>query len=139
MPTFVADSEYYTTSKLRNYTIEKRGCKNCGVAALKELKDYTHDISKFIKVLRQKSKIYPYSLDVIIGPGLSNDLILNSNNKSNNVYAHDTYLTIDGDGIRPKIPDLMLNLIPQCYLDVMYPFKRPTASKLTEMMIMTNF
>ncbi|RHZ49228.1 hypothetical protein Glove_527g13 [Diversispora epigaea] len=51
--------------------------------------------------------------------------------------AHDTYLMIDiCNGVRPKIPDFMLNWIPEWYLDLMYrcwsddPFERPTANEL---------
>ncbi|RHZ86645.1 hypothetical protein Glove_48g84 [Diversispora epigaea] len=51
--------------------------------------------------------------------------------------AHDTYLMIDiCNGVRPKVPDMMLNFIPKCYLDKMYqcwdddPSKRPTAREL---------
>ncbi|RHZ82476.1 hypothetical protein Glove_109g247 [Diversispora epigaea] len=124
------------------------------------------------------------SFDIKIDPGLcklDNDLILNSDNKKNNVYgsipyippevlrgneftkegdiysfggimyevatgnqpfsnqAHDTYLMIDiCNGVRPKVPDMMLNLIPKCYLDMMYqcwddnPLKRPTLHELSE-------
>ncbi|RHZ58672.1 hypothetical protein Glove_372g84 [Diversispora epigaea] len=52
--------------------------------------------------------------------------------------AHDTYLIIDiCNGVRPKVPDIILNWIPKCYLDKMYqcwdddPSKRPTTSELT--------
>ncbi|RHZ58634.1 hypothetical protein Glove_372g79 [Diversispora epigaea] len=35
--------------------------------------------------------------------------------------AHDTYLMIDiCNGVRPKVPDIMLNWIPKCYLDKMH-------------------
>ncbi|RHZ83918.1 hypothetical protein Glove_86g51 [Diversispora epigaea] len=51
--------------------------------------------------------------------------------------AHDTYLIIDiCNCVRPKVPDFMLNWIPEWYLDLMYrcwsddPFKRPTADEL---------
>src|SRR6185436_5031981 len=51
--------------------------------------------------------------------------------------AHDTYLMIDiCNGVRPKVPDFMLNWIPEWYLDLMYrcwsddPSKRPTADEL---------
>ncbi|RHZ86098.1 hypothetical protein Glove_54g16 [Diversispora epigaea] len=112
---------------------------------------------------------------------LENDLILKSDNKSNNIYgsipyippevlrgnvftqkgdiysfggimyematrnqpfydrAHDTHLIIDiCNGIRPKIPDIMLDWIPQCYSDLMYkcwnddPSERPTANELRD-------
>ncbi|RHZ65771.1 hypothetical protein Glove_311g27 [Diversispora epigaea] len=110
---------------------------------------------------------------------LENDLILKSDNKSNNIYgsipyippevlrgneftkkgdiysfggimyetatgkqpfydrAHDTRLIIDiCNGVRPKIPDIILDCIPQWYLDLMYkcwsddPSERPTAKEL---------
>ncbi|RHZ87628.1 hypothetical protein Glove_33g24 [Diversispora epigaea] len=48
--------------------------------------------------------------------------------------AHDTYLMIDiCNGVRPKVPDFMLNWIPEWYLNLMYrcwsddPSERPTA------------
>ncbi|RHZ65765.1 hypothetical protein Glove_311g21 [Diversispora epigaea] len=51
--------------------------------------------------------------------------------------AHDTRLIIDiCNGIRPKIPDIMLDWIPQFYSDLMYkcwngdPSKRPSAKEL---------
>ncbi|RHZ83758.1 hypothetical protein Glove_87g197 [Diversispora epigaea] len=52
--------------------------------------------------------------------------------------AHDTYLMIDCicNGVRPKVPDFMLNWIPKWYLDLMYrcwsddPSERPTAVEL---------
>ncbi|RHZ84477.1 hypothetical protein Glove_81g69 [Diversispora epigaea] len=51
--------------------------------------------------------------------------------------AHDTHLIIDiCNGVRPKIPDIMLNWIPEWYLDLMYrcwsgdPSNRPTANEL---------
>ncbi|RHZ78841.1 hypothetical protein Glove_155g105 [Diversispora epigaea] len=51
--------------------------------------------------------------------------------------AHDTYLMIDiCNGVRPKVPDFMLNWTPEWYLDLMYrcwsddPSERPTASEL---------
>ncbi|RHZ44142.1 hypothetical protein Glove_756g21 [Diversispora epigaea] len=51
--------------------------------------------------------------------------------------AHDTYLVIDiCNGLRPKVPDFMLDWIPEWYLDLMYrcwsddPSKRPTAAFL---------
>src|SRR6185369_8941623 len=54
--------------------------------------------------------------------------------------AHDTYLIIDiCYGVRPKVPDFMLNWIPEWYLDLMYrcwsddPSERPTADELTEL------
>ncbi|RHZ84038.1 hypothetical protein Glove_86g125 [Diversispora epigaea] len=52
--------------------------------------------------------------------------------------AHDTYLAIDiCNGVRPKVPDFMLNWTPEWYLELMYrcwsddPSKRPTADELT--------
>ncbi|RHZ65770.1 hypothetical protein Glove_311g26 [Diversispora epigaea] len=115
--------------------------------------------------------------------GLENDLILKSDNKSNNIYgsipyippevlrgneftkkgdiysfggimyevvtrkrpfydrAHDTRLLFDiCNGLRPKIPDIMLDYIPQCYSDFMYkcwsdnPSERPTAKELYDTM-----
>ncbi|RHZ78914.1 hypothetical protein Glove_155g121 [Diversispora epigaea] len=111
-----------------------------------------------------------------------NDLILNSNNKNNEIsgsipyippevlrgneftregdiysfggimyeiattqrpfadQAHDTYLMIDiCNGVRPKVPDFMLNWIPEWYLDLMYrcwsddPSERPTAVELNDL------
>ncbi|RHZ83953.1 hypothetical protein Glove_86g82 [Diversispora epigaea] len=54
--------------------------------------------------------------------------------------AHDTYLIIDiCNGVRPKVPDFMLNWIPECYLDLMYrcwsddPSERPTAAELVNL------
>ncbi|RHZ43536.1 hypothetical protein Glove_1033g5 [Diversispora epigaea] len=51
--------------------------------------------------------------------------------------AHDTYLMIDiCNGVRPKVPDLMLNWIPEWYLDLMYrcwsdnPSERPTSFEI---------
>ncbi|RHZ46346.1 hypothetical protein Glove_624g35 [Diversispora epigaea] len=51
--------------------------------------------------------------------------------------AHDTYLMIDiCNGVRPKVPDFMLNWIPEWYLNLMYrcwsddPSERPTADEL---------
>src|SRR6185436_6827319 len=51
--------------------------------------------------------------------------------------AHDTYLMIDiCNGVRPKVPDFMLNWIPEWYLNLMYrcwsddPSARPTAVEL---------
>ncbi|RHZ85018.1 hypothetical protein Glove_73g37 [Diversispora epigaea] len=110
---------------------------------------------------------------------LVDDLILKSDNKSNNIYgsipyippevlrgneftkkgdiyslggimyetatgkqpfydrAHDTRLIIDiCNGLRPKIPDIMLNWIPKLYSDFMYkcwngdPSERPSAEEL---------
>ncbi|RHZ82484.1 hypothetical protein Glove_109g163 [Diversispora epigaea] len=53
--------------------------------------------------------------------------------------AHDTYLMIDiCNGVRPKVPDMMLNFIPKCYLDLMYrcwdddPSKRPNSRELND-------
>ncbi|RHZ58607.1 hypothetical protein Glove_372g49 [Diversispora epigaea] len=130
------------------------------------------------------------SFDVKLDSGLcklDNYLILNSDNKKNNVYgsipyippevlrgneftkagdiysfggimyematgnqpfadqAHDTYLIIDVcNGVRPKVPGILFNLIPKCYLDLMYqcwdddPFKRPTAHELTGIIYIWN-
>ncbi|RHZ44160.1 hypothetical protein Glove_756g25 [Diversispora epigaea] len=54
--------------------------------------------------------------------------------------AHDTYLMIDiCNGVRPKVPDFMLNWIPEWYLDLMYrcwsddPSKRPTSTELSDL------
>ncbi|RHZ79782.1 hypothetical protein Glove_141g29 [Diversispora epigaea] len=54
--------------------------------------------------------------------------------------AHDTYLMIDiCNGVRPKVPDLMLNWIPEWYLDLMYrcwsddPSERPTSFELSDL------
>ncbi|RHZ84005.1 hypothetical protein Glove_86g81 [Diversispora epigaea] len=54
--------------------------------------------------------------------------------------AHDTYLIIDiCNGVRPKVPDFMLNWIPEWYLDLMYrcwsddPSERPTAAELVDL------
>ncbi|RHZ44154.1 hypothetical protein Glove_756g33 [Diversispora epigaea] len=54
--------------------------------------------------------------------------------------AHDTYLMIDiCNGVRPKVPDFMLNWIPECYLNLMYrcwsndPSERPTAIELSNL------
>ncbi|RHZ81734.1 hypothetical protein Glove_117g311 [Diversispora epigaea] len=54
--------------------------------------------------------------------------------------AHDTYLMIDiCNGVRPKVPDFMLNWIPEWYLDLMYrcwsddPSERPTAAELCDL------
>ncbi|RHZ85784.1 hypothetical protein Glove_60g110 [Diversispora epigaea] len=51
--------------------------------------------------------------------------------------AHDSYWMIDiCNGVRPKIPDLMLDWIPKWYLDLMYrcwsddPLERPEAFEL---------
>ncbi|RHZ78867.1 hypothetical protein Glove_155g91 [Diversispora epigaea] len=82
---------------------------------------------------------------------LENDLILNANKKKI-VYemvtaqqpfadqAHDTYLMIDiCNGVRSKVPDFMLNWIPEWYLDLMYrcwsddPSERPTAVELVDL------
>ncbi|RHZ84182.1 hypothetical protein Glove_84g133 [Diversispora epigaea] len=56
--------------------------------------------------------------------------------------AHDTYLMIDiCNGVRPKVPDFMLNWIPEWYLDLMYrcwsddPSERPTAIELVDLFI----
>ncbi|RHZ82338.1 hypothetical protein Glove_109g200 [Diversispora epigaea] len=53
--------------------------------------------------------------------------------------VHGTYLMINiCNGARPKVPDMMLNFIPECYLDVMYrcwnydPSKRPTTHELND-------
>ncbi|RHZ84208.1 hypothetical protein Glove_84g86 [Diversispora epigaea] len=55
--------------------------------------------------------------------------------------AHDTYLMMDiCYGLRPKVPDFMLNWIPEWYLDLMYqcwsddPFERPTAADLVRLL-----
>ncbi|RHZ44153.1 hypothetical protein Glove_756g32 [Diversispora epigaea] len=52
--------------------------------------------------------------------------------------AHDTYLMMDiCNGVRPKVPDFMINWIPEWYLNLMYqcwsddPSKRPTSTSLT--------
>ncbi|RHZ44137.1 hypothetical protein Glove_756g20 [Diversispora epigaea] len=54
--------------------------------------------------------------------------------------AHDTYLMIDiCNGVRPKVPDFMLNWIPEWYLNLMYrcwsddPSERPTAAELVNL------
>ncbi|RHZ84211.1 hypothetical protein Glove_84g38 [Diversispora epigaea] len=54
--------------------------------------------------------------------------------------AHDTYLMIDiCNGVRPKVPDFMLNWIPEWYLDLMYrcwsddPSERPSAVELFDL------
>ncbi|RHZ84244.1 hypothetical protein Glove_84g10 [Diversispora epigaea] len=54
--------------------------------------------------------------------------------------AHDTYLMIDiCNGVRSKVPDFMLNWIPEWYLDLMYrcwsddPSERPTAIELSNL------
>ncbi|RHZ84268.1 hypothetical protein Glove_84g51 [Diversispora epigaea] len=54
--------------------------------------------------------------------------------------AHDTYLMIDiCNGVRPKVPDFMLNWIPEWYLNLMYrcwsddPSERPTAIELYDL------
>ncbi|RHZ44139.1 hypothetical protein Glove_756g27 [Diversispora epigaea] len=54
--------------------------------------------------------------------------------------AHDTYLMIDiCNGVRPKVPEFMLNWIPEWYLDLMYrcwsddPSERPTAAELANL------
>ncbi|RHZ83914.1 hypothetical protein Glove_86g59 [Diversispora epigaea] len=54
--------------------------------------------------------------------------------------AHDTYLMIDiCNGVRPKVPDFILNWIPEWYLDLMYrcwnddPSERPTADELSDL------
>ncbi|RHZ84197.1 hypothetical protein Glove_84g55 [Diversispora epigaea] len=54
--------------------------------------------------------------------------------------AHDTYLMIDiCNGVRPKVPDFMLNWIPEWYLNLMYrcwsndPSERPTAAELADL------
>ncbi|RHZ84183.1 hypothetical protein Glove_84g132 [Diversispora epigaea] len=54
--------------------------------------------------------------------------------------AHDTYLMIDiCNGVRPTVPDLMLNWIPEWYLDLMYrcwsddPSERPTSIELSNL------
>ncbi|RHZ86507.1 hypothetical protein Glove_50g46 [Diversispora epigaea] len=54
--------------------------------------------------------------------------------------AHDTYLIIDiCNGVRPKVPDLVLNWIPEWYLDLMYrcwnddPSERPTSIELADL------
>ncbi|RHZ78873.1 hypothetical protein Glove_155g68 [Diversispora epigaea] len=54
--------------------------------------------------------------------------------------AHDTYLMIDiCNGVRPKVPDFMLNWIPEWYLNLMYrcwsddPSDRPTDSELNDL------
>ncbi|RHZ84204.1 hypothetical protein Glove_84g82 [Diversispora epigaea] len=54
--------------------------------------------------------------------------------------AHDTYLMIDiCNGVRPKVPDFMLNWIPEWYLNLMYrcwsgdPSERPTAAELVDL------
>ncbi|RHZ84219.1 hypothetical protein Glove_84g121 [Diversispora epigaea] len=56
--------------------------------------------------------------------------------------AHDTYLMIDiCNGVRPKVPDFMLNWIPEWYLNLMYrcwsddPSERPTAAELVDLFI----
>ncbi|RHZ84283.1 hypothetical protein Glove_84g1 [Diversispora epigaea] len=56
--------------------------------------------------------------------------------------AHDTYLMIDiCNGVRPKVPDFMLNWIPEWYLNLMYrcwsddPFERPTFIELNDLFL----
>ncbi|RHZ51618.1 hypothetical protein Glove_476g1 [Diversispora epigaea] len=52
---------------------------------------------------------------------------------------HDTYLICNG--VRPKIPDFMLNWIPGWYLDFMYrcwsddPSEHPTSFELSELFL----
>ncbi|RHZ84195.1 hypothetical protein Glove_84g50 [Diversispora epigaea] len=55
--------------------------------------------------------------------------------------AHDTYLMIDiCNGVRPKVPDFMLNWIPEWYLNLMYrcwsddPSERPTSAGLYDLL-----
>ncbi|RHZ81719.1 hypothetical protein Glove_117g393 [Diversispora epigaea] len=54
--------------------------------------------------------------------------------------AHDTYLMIDiCNGVRPKVPDFMLNWIPEWYLNLMYrcwsddPSERPTTDEIVNL------
>src|SRR5207247_2237640 len=54
--------------------------------------------------------------------------------------AHDTYLMIDiCNGVRPKVPEFMLNWIPEWCLDLMYrcwtddPSERPTTDELVNL------
>ncbi|RHZ84236.1 hypothetical protein Glove_84g43 [Diversispora epigaea] len=56
--------------------------------------------------------------------------------------AHDTYLMIDiCNGVRPKVPDFMLNWIPEWYLDLMYRCwsddlsERPTSVELSNLFL----
>ncbi|RHZ86082.1 hypothetical protein Glove_54g151 [Diversispora epigaea] len=58
-----------------------------------------------------------------------------------NDRAHDTHLIIDiCNGVRPKIPDHILDVIPKFYLDLMHlcwssdPSKRPTAQELYDVL-----
>ncbi|RHZ69650.1 hypothetical protein Glove_281g31 [Diversispora epigaea] len=60
--------------------------------------------------------------------------------------AHDTYLMIDiCNGVRPKVPEFMLNWIPEWYLDLMYrcwsddPSKRPTSAELVDLFFDVSF
>ncbi|RHZ73032.1 hypothetical protein Glove_233g21 [Diversispora epigaea] len=150
--------------------------------------DYLHEKNLFHRNLHSGNILMNYDYEVYISDlridfglhKLEDDLILNSNNKNNEIYglipyippevlrgneftregdiysfggimyeivtaqrpfadqAHDTYLIIDiCNGVRPKVPDFMLNWIPEWYLDLMYqcwsddPSKRPTANELT--------
>ncbi|RHZ82478.1 hypothetical protein Glove_109g249 [Diversispora epigaea] len=59
--------------------------------------------------------------------------------------AHDTHLMIDiCNGVRPKVPDIMLNLIPKRHLDLMYrcwdddPSKRPNYQELADIVFSGN-
>ncbi|RHZ83958.1 hypothetical protein Glove_86g216 [Diversispora epigaea] len=56
--------------------------------------------------------------------------------------AHDTYLMIDiCNGVRPKVPDFMLNWIPEWYLKLIYqcwnddPSERPTSTELSDLFL----
>ncbi|RHZ85827.1 hypothetical protein Glove_60g159 [Diversispora epigaea] len=59
--------------------------------------------------------------------------------------AHDTYLMMDiCNGVRPKVPDFILNWIPEWYLDLMYrcwsddPSERPTTYELADLFYDTS-
>ncbi|RHZ86566.1 hypothetical protein Glove_49g26 [Diversispora epigaea] len=56
--------------------------------------------------------------------------------------AHDTYLMIDiCNGVRPRVPDIMLNFTPKWFLNLMYqcwdddPSKRPTTQELNDVLL----
>ncbi|RHZ85016.1 hypothetical protein Glove_73g38 [Diversispora epigaea] len=118
--------------------------------ALKEINDSRH-ISKFLK----EQLVLTTSL---VHCDLHNgNILINYNSKEASITdlvivlvelcmkfhwfsdrTHDTRLIIDiCNGVRPKIPEVMLDWIPQCYSDLMHecwngdPSKRPTVPELS--------
>ncbi|RHZ84287.1 hypothetical protein Glove_84g4 [Diversispora epigaea] len=127
------------SNKLFNFIVDNNVMQQLKIALENQENTSKSQKQELFKLFSYSSKLHPQSCYIsryiYTLHGLNDSL---EEIKAGKSSAHDTYLMIDiCNGVRPKVPDFMLNWIPEWYLDLMYrcwsddPSERPASNELS--------